>query len=211
MVIIFSLCKASLMFFWLTSHQIGIISDRTSAADYDADMQRAKSYGIDAFALNIGVDPYTDQQLGYAYQSAANNGMKVFISFDFNWWSTGQATAIGQKVAQYASHPAQLMYDGKVFVSSFAGDGLNVAAMKAAAGGNVFFVPNFHPSYGTDLSDVDGLLNWLGWPNNGNNKAPTPGNNVTVEDGDQEYISALAGKPYLARQFPLLNTCVDNC
>jgi hypothetical protein len=47
-------------------------------------MQRAKSLGIDAFALNIGVDFYTDTQLGYAYQSAANNGMKVFISFDFN-------------------------------------------------------------------------------------------------------------------------------
>jgi len=48
-------------------------------------MKRAKALGIDAFALNIGVDPYTDQQLGYAYQSAANNDMKVFISFDFNW------------------------------------------------------------------------------------------------------------------------------
>lgn len=48
-------------------------------------MQRAKALGIDAFALNIGVDPYTDTQLGYAYESAANNDMKVFISFDFNW------------------------------------------------------------------------------------------------------------------------------
>ena len=46
-------------------------------------MKRAKAAGIDAFALNIGTDPYTDQQLGFAYQSAANNGMKVFISFDF--------------------------------------------------------------------------------------------------------------------------------
>ena len=34
--------------------QIGIVSDRTSASDYDADMQRAKAIGIDAFALNIG-------------------------------------------------------------------------------------------------------------------------------------------------------------
>ena len=54
--------------------------DRHSAAEYDDDMKRAKSLGIDAFALNIGVDPYTDDQLGYAYESAANNGMKVFIS-----------------------------------------------------------------------------------------------------------------------------------
>ena len=91
-------------------------------------MQRAKSYGIDAFALNIGIDPYTDQQLGYAYESAANNDMKVFISFDFNWWTTSQATAIGQKIAQYSSLPAQLMYNDQVFVSSFAGDGVDVHA-----------------------------------------------------------------------------------
>lgn len=60
-------------------------------------MTRAKSIGTDAFALNIGVDPYTDQQLGYAYESAANNDMKVFISFDFNWWTTSQASDIGAK------------------------------------------------------------------------------------------------------------------
>lgn len=65
--------------------RIGIVSDRTSSSDFDADMQRAKALGIDALALNIGVDPYTDTQLGYAYESAANNDMKVFISFDFNW------------------------------------------------------------------------------------------------------------------------------
>ncbi|OXV08700.1 hypothetical protein Egran_03537 [Elaphomyces granulatus] len=177
---------------------IGITSDRQSAADYDADMQRAKEYGIDAFALNIGVDPYTDQQLNLAYQSAANNNMKVFLSFDFNWWATGQATQVGQKIAQYASLPAQLQVDGKVFASSFAGDGLDVAAMRSAAGVPLFFAPNFHPSMGTSLSNVDGLLNWMGWPNNGNNKAPTPGSNISVQAGDEEYINALAGKAYIA-------------
>jgi hypothetical protein len=38
--------------FGLMRGQIGIVSDRTSAADYDLDMQRAKAYGIDAFALS---------------------------------------------------------------------------------------------------------------------------------------------------------------
>lgn len=164
-------------------------------------MQRAKSLGIDAFALNIGVDPYTDQQLEFAYDSAANNGMKVFISFDFNWWNTGQASAIGQKIAQYANKPGQLMVDDKVFVSSFAGDGLNVGALRAAAGRPIFFAPNFHPSYGTDISTVDGLLNWMAWPNNGNNKAPSPGANVSVSDGDKVYTNALGGKAYVARKF----------
>jgi hypothetical protein len=161
-------------------------------------MQRAKEYGIDAFALNIGVDSYTDQQLKLAYQSAANNNMKVFISFDFNWWNTGQATQIGQKIAQYASLPAQLKVDGKVFVSSFAGDGLDVAAVRSAAGVSLFFAPNFHPSMS---SNVDGLLNWMAWPNNGNNRA---GSSNSVQAGDEEYTKALAGKAYIARESQFL-------
>lgn len=182
------------------SQQIGITSNRNSAAAYDDDMKRAKSLGIDAFALNIGVDPYTDTQLNFAYDSAANNGMKVFISFDFNWWNINQASAIGQKIQQYASRPAQLKVDNKVFVSSFAGDGLDVSQMQSAAGQQLFFVPNFHPGQG-NFNDIQGALNWMAWPNNGNNKAPTPGHNVTVADGDNAYMSALNGKPYLAREF----------
>ncbi|KAJ5335893.1 CAZyme family GH71 [Penicillium brevicompactum] len=181
---------------------IGIVSDRRSASDFDDDMRRAKSLGIDAFALNIGVDPYTDQQLQLAYDSAANNDMKLFLSFDFNWWHIEQASAIGQKISQYGSKPAQLMVDNKIFVSSFAGDGLNVAALRSAVGRSIFFAPNFHPSYGTDLSPVDGLLNWMAWPNNGNNKAPTPGHNVSVADGDNVYVNALAGKAYIAPVSP---------
>lgn len=180
--------------------QIGITSNRHSPSDYDDDMKRANSLGIDAFALNIGVDHYTDQQLQLAYESASRNSMKVFLSFDFNWWNTGQAGAIGQKIAQYAGKPAQLTVDNKTFVSSFAGDGLDVAAMRAAAGRPLFFAPNFHPSQGTSLKDVDGLLNWMAWPNNGQNKAPTPDHNISVADGDQEYVGALAGKAYIARQ-----------
>jgi hypothetical protein len=123
-------------------------------------MLRAKDAGIDAFALNIGVDGYTDQQLELAYQSAANNGMKVFISFDFNWYSPGAASAVGSKIAQYANHPAQLMVNGRVFASSFAGDGLDVDAMRTAAGTNVYFVPNFHPGQSSTES-IDGALNWM--------------------------------------------------
>ncbi|PLN75794.1 alpha-1,3-glucanase/mutanase [Aspergillus taichungensis] len=176
---------------------IGITSNRNSASDYDDDMKRAKALGIDAFALNIGVDPYTDAQLNLAYESAANNDMKVFISFDFNWYHTGQAAAVGDKVKQYASRPAQLKVDGKVFVSSFAGDGIDVAQIKASAGQDIFFAPNFHPGQG-DFGAIDGALNWMAWDNNGNNKAPTPGHNVTVAEGDKAYNDALNGKPYIA-------------
>ena len=45
-------------------------------------MNTAKSYGIDGFALNIGVDDYTVRQLGMAYDAAQRVGFEVFISFD---------------------------------------------------------------------------------------------------------------------------------
>jgi hypothetical protein len=140
---------------------VGIVSDRTSAADWDADMRRAKAMGIDAFALNIGSDDYTDRQLGFAYQSAANNGMQVFISFDFAWWNPStSATAVGQKIAAYASKPAQLKISGKVFASSFLGDALDVAAMRKAAGVGVFWAPNYFPGQ-SDVSKIDSALSWM--------------------------------------------------
>jgi hypothetical protein len=125
--------------------------------------------------------------------------MKVFISFDFNWWNTGQASAIGAKVKQYASQPGQLKVDGKVFVSSFSGDGVDVGSIQSAAGVDIFFAPNFHPGQGK-FESIQGALNWMAWPNDGNNKAPSPGHNVTVKQGDQSYLNSLAGKPYLARE-----------
>ncbi|KAJ4856940.1 glycosyl hydrolase family 71 domain-containing protein [Trichoderma breve] len=185
---------------------IGIVGNRGSAADFDADMKNAKAAGIDAFALNIGVDSYTDQQLEYAYESAANNGMKVFISFDFNWYHTDQGTQVGQMIQKYGSKPAQLLVDGKIFASSFAGDGVDSNAVRSAAGGNIFWAPNFHPQQGTNLGDVDSAFNWMAWPSDGNNKAPKPGSNVTVQDGDNTYTNALAGKPYLAPVSPWFST-----
>ena len=196
---------------WLTIVQVGIVGDRTSAADYDDDMKRAKALGIDAFALNIGVDSYTHTQLGYAYESAANNDMAVFISFDFNWYNTGQASDVGQMIAEYGIKDAQLTVDGgKVFASSFAGDGLDVSTLRstvssAASGMEVYFAPNFHPGQG-DFSQLDGALNWLGWPNNGNNKAPNGSGNVTVQDGDSAYKQALGDKGYIAPVSPWFST-----
>ncbi|KAJ7825822.1 glycosyl hydrolase family 71-domain-containing protein [Mycena olivaceomarginata] len=158
---------------------IGIESDRTSSADYDADMIRAKSYGIDAFALNILITHYS----------------VLFISYDFNWWNTGQGAQIGSHLAQYAALPAQLFINNAAFVSSFAGDGVDVNAMRSAAGRAIMFVPNFHPGQG-NFGLIDGALNWF--PNNGNNKAPSGGANISVAAGDSSYQAALAGKPYLA-------------
>lgn len=186
--------------------QIGIVGGRSGAADYDDDMRRARAAGIDAFALNIGVDPFSEDQLNYAYESAASNDMKVFISFDFNWFTTGEAARVGEMIARYGSKPAQLIYEDKAFASSFAGDGLNVQALRDAAGIEVFWAPNFHPEEGTDFSPVDSALNWMAWENDGNNKAAKPGANVTVKDGDDAYLATLGDKPYMAPVSPWFYT-----
>ena len=180
--------------------KIGVVDDRTSAADYDNDMKQAKVAGIDAFALNIGIDSFTNTQLGFAYESAHSNGMSVFISFDFNWYSTSNTSGIAETIGTYAGHPAQLMIDDKVFVSSFAGDGLDLASVQSdLTTHTIFWAPNFQPK---NLGSADALLNWMAWPNNGDNKAPDAGNNLTVSEGDTSYTNALAGKPYVARKLP---------
>ena len=121
-------------------------------------MQQAKSAGIDAFALNIGIDSFTNDQLGYAYDSAAKNNMSVFLSFDFNWYKTSQASDVGSMIKTYGSKPAQLKVGGKVFVSSFQGDGLDLNAVRSASGMELFIAPNFQPK---NLASADGLFNWM--------------------------------------------------
>lgn len=184
---------------------MGIVAGRKSSADYDADMRQAKDLGIDAFALNIGTDDFTGKQLGYAYESAAKNDMKLFISFDFNWFSaTKDAAKVGQMIATYSKQTAQLKVDGKVFASSFSGDGLDVSAVKSAAGMDVFFAPNFTPGGTPDAQKIEGALNWIAWPNNGANKAPTSGVRVSVAEGDTKYHNWLAGaKSYIAPISPV--------
>ncbi|KAK0709214.1 alpha-1,3-glucanase [Lasiosphaeria miniovina] len=185
---------------------VGTVANRQTAGDWDVDMQSAKAAGIDAFALNIGLDSYNTKQLDIAYQSAANNGLKVFISFDFNYWSTGNPSAIGQMIARYASNSGQLIVDNKVFVSSFLGDGLNVGAVRSAAGVPIFFAPNFNP-YKTGSSDgLDAAFNWMAWNSNGRNKAPSPGALMTVQDGDNAYKNWLGSKPYVSPISPWFHT-----
>lgn len=114
---------------------MGIVKNRLSADAYDAEFTTAKAAGIDAFALNMGPD-VTNEQLGFAYDSAAKIGMKVFISFDFNdgLFSTADPAAVGDRIMAFKDKPAQLLVDNKTFVSTFSGPGLDVAAVEAAAG-----------------------------------------------------------------------------
>ncbi|KAJ8118433.1 hypothetical protein OPT61_g577 [Boeremia exigua] len=190
---------------------IGIMSNRNSAADYDNDMKKAKAAGIDAFALNIAKDDYTDAQLDYAYESAANNDMKVFISFDYNYFLTDENISVGSKLKVYCAKPSQLKVNNKCFASSFSGDNevakqFDAKAIRAAAGTDLYLVPNLSP-YNTakaasSVEDIDGAFSWSAWDSNGANRAPSGDVKVTTSQGDTAYTSWLGGKAYMAPVSP---------
>jgi hypothetical protein len=141
---------------------MGIIPNRISASDYDDDMKRAKAAGIDAFALNIGTDTYSHDQLSFAYESAANNDMKVFISFDFSRFKTDDPGTVAGFIRDFGSKPAQMKVDDKVFVSTFIGDALDVGALRAELSDMlIYFVPNFNPNATPDPAALDGAFNWM--------------------------------------------------
>lgn len=181
---------------------MGIVGNRQSGDAYDEDFALAKAAGIDAFALNIGPD-VTNAQLGFAYASAAKIGIKVFISFDFNdgLFSISDPNAVGERIKAFKDNPAQLIVDDKPFVSTFAGPGLNVAAVEASAGVDIFFLPNWYPS--SDQTGADGFFNWMGWYSDNNNG---PGD-IPPSDGDAAYVSTLGSKDrYMAPVAPWFST-----
>ncbi|KAL1381782.1 glycosyl hydrolase family 71-domain-containing protein [Phyllosticta capitalensis] len=194
---------------------IGIVTDRTSSADYDADMQNAKALGIDAFALNFVPDGdvnYT-QQLVYAYESAASNDMKVFLSFDFNtgYWSVDDPTAVGERIAAFRSHSGQLLVDDQVFVSTFVGDTLDSSAVNSTAGGGIFFAPNFNPGTSQDFSVLDGLFSWYAWPTDGSNNPPSSTSTYLPSYADTDYINTIGdASKYVAPVSPWFFTHFDS-
>ena len=178
-------------------------------------MIRAKFYGIDAFALNIGTDPYNEDQLRYAYQSAADHGMNVFISFDFNWYAASQALDVATMIKKFGNEKAQLKVDNKVFVSSFNGDQngtIDLEAIRDCVGPEMplYLAPNFHPYVaGFSSQPFDGALNWQGWDGDGYNRAPRLGHKVTTAISDKTYQDALHGKGYIARKLKPDLLCIS--
>ena len=67
-------------------HMVGYTAPYTSA-DWLQDIYLAHEAGIDAFALNIGTDPWQTTQVASAYAAAESSGtgFKLFISFDMGY------------------------------------------------------------------------------------------------------------------------------
>ncbi|KAJ5478790.1 hypothetical protein N7530_004299 [Penicillium desertorum] len=120
----------------------GIVKDY-QLEDWKEDMTTAQSIGIDAFALNCAsIDSYTPTQLALAYEAAEQVNFKVFISFDFAYWTNGDTEKITEYMKQYAGHPAQMQYKGAAVVSTFVGDSFNWDAVKQNTPHPIYALPN---------------------------------------------------------------------
>ncbi|GJE92333.1 glycoside hydrolase family 71 protein [Phanerochaete sordida] len=173
------------------------------------DIALASSKGIDAFALNIGPAGWEQGQVDNAFAAAQslNTNFKLFLSFDMSvipCTSASDSSVTQQVILNYASHPNQLVYDGKVFVSTFAGEACTFGTPSSQQGWyntvknglNTYFVPSFFvdPATFKSYAALDGAFGWnSGWPMDDTDITFGP---------DQLYISDLSGRSYMAAVSP---------
>lgn len=185
---------------------VGIVSTYKQA-DWEYDINVAKSKGITGFALNIGVDPYSQEQLDLAYAAAdAIGGFEMFISFDFNWYKIGDVSGVATMMKRYVDRPSQFLVDGKPFVSSFIGDGFDWSAAAAQIGMEIYAMPFFQPSADVAKNPgISGLFSWAAWPGQLDNQPIEQ--NMTL-NRDDAYLDVLLaeGKQYMAPISPWFNT-----
>lgn len=179
------------------------------------DIQGAMDAGFDGFALNMGRDDYQPRSVDYAYQAAQGKNFKLFFSFDmtsFPCGSTGDADRLADLTAKYAGNSAQAKYNNKVLVSSFAGENCQFGKGSVQDGWNyfreqvkkrnidIYFLPAHFAKTDTFGSSnwFDGVMNWNGqWPSSNANP------NL---DSDNQYLSALGGRGYMAGISPFFFT-----
>ncbi|KAJ7050679.1 glycoside hydrolase family 71 protein [Mycena amicta] len=196
---------------------VGIV-ENFSIADWLAEMTTAKSIGIDGFALNCApprVDSYTPRQLANAYAAAQQipGGFSVFPSFDFAYWTNGDAPTIIEVMKNYSSLPSQALYNGRPIVSTFVGESFNWDLVRAT-GINVWAMPMLEdPGQLGSPNTLDGAFSWYAWPTAGGNSIIS-GPMTTVWDdkfvGDLEaagkgQIYMMPVSPWFSTHFPSKN------
>lgn len=141
-------------------YMVGIVS-QFAQSDWEKEMSTAKAHGIDGFALNIGTDDYTQKQLDNAFAAAEVVDFDLFISFDFNWYSTSDVDGVATMFKRYMDKPKQYKVNGKPFVSTFIGDGFDWGAVEKQVGKEIHSVPFYEPSASNaDLPSLSGLFSW---------------------------------------------------
>ena len=177
---------------------------------FDAQIKRAKTVGIDGFALNVGIGDWQPDRVAMALAAAENNGdFSMFISFDMTSLSFNIDVLSRYHFA--ASHPNYFKVDGRPLYSTFAGEYYDNfwISWKALSGLNPYFCPSW-PNYPTNnlLQShpvADCIFTWNAWPAGDSG----PGTHFDTTGDKNLLASAKAtGKTYMAPLAPWFYTHV---
>ncbi|KAJ2929777.1 hypothetical protein H1R20_g7349, partial [Candolleomyces eurysporus] len=159
-------------------------------ADWEKDIREMQAKGIDAVALNIGSADWQRQRIADAYDVARAIGtnFKFFISFDFTEMSC-DVNDIVSRTRVFSDHPNQFKINGKVFISSYAGDCLgNAGWASLKAQTNAYIMPFIWGLEG-QFNSWNSLDSWYCW-----GCAYPQGNYDKTTDDDRFYMNQLGSK-----------------
>ncbi|KAF7362348.1 AA-TRNA-LIGASE-II domain-containing protein [Mycena venus] len=178
-----------------------------SVSDWITDIEEASTSHIDGFVLNVGREEWQQNRVAMCFEAASSSSapFSLFISFDMSY-----LTAFGK-------HPRMFRYQGKVLVSTFAGeaatfgqDGGVDAAWSFAKNALHNIVPiHFIPAFSVDparypqISALDGAFNWNGgWPHHLTPKHSRHEIQSPTLDSDQYHLNNLVGRTFMAAVSP---------
>lgn len=209
---------------------IGNTYSMTSTSQYQTEISKAISMGIDGFACNVGSDSWQPNRLSLMYQAAeAYPSFVIFVSLDMSVNAGASFSYLYQFITPYTSHPNQYSIDGKQFVSTFAGEtytgGMSDPATAwlyfknqlAAQGSNIYFLPAFTGFGATCLgwTALDGAFSWNAWTKTTSEDAyylqsrnnPSTYLNTNIQTGyNTGGTATYSGKTYMAGIGPLFYT-----
>ncbi|KAJ7099494.1 glycoside hydrolase family 71 protein [Mycena belliarum] len=192
-----------------------------SIDDWTADMDEASANHIDGFALNVGKEPWQYDRVALCFAAAAraSSPFYLFLSFDMSSIASTSRSDVGllcKYLTAFGNHPCMFRYQGKVLVSTFAGEssafgesGVRDAwafakqAMEGIVG--IHFVPAmfFDPARYPDMPALDGAFNWNGgWPLYLTPAHPRHEIESPALDTDRHHINNLGGRTFMAAVSP---------
>lgn len=150
-------------------------ADPYTVSTWASDISLASSKGIDAFALNLGSDNWEPARIADAFTAAQNAGstFKLGLSFDMsaiNCSSADDVKLLQDYINTYNSHPNILQFNGKMLITTFAGESCTFGQGSVDAGWNfaiktglpaVYFIPSFFvdPATFPSYTSTDGQFN----------------------------------------------------
>ncbi|KAF2137040.1 glycoside hydrolase family 71 protein [Aplosporella prunicola CBS 121167] len=189
------------------------------------DLKDAKAVGFDAFALNTGCvsETWVDKSLGFMFNNAAANGMKVYLNMDL--YASGDACYNGATCCgvgndyydlwnKYKSSDGWYKIDGKNVVGTYSAarwSAVEFTALKKKWG-DFYFFPDLDGTEGYyEAAEpwwdhwgtvIDGIASWeSSWPKYGNFGGAYPGD-VGI-DTPQANAAAAHSKEYMIPISPL--------